>query len=916
MAIDAPEQVARAGTCHLPPNLPLLSSGSNPCPTPHYPDPSNDTANDFIIIIDDTSPTLSYSPSSVPLEGGSFITGWQSTTAAALPLPDGGQGDIATSLHITASDGASVTVHWNGTGITLFGELTPTTDLSSSSATYSVSLDGTPTTNYASFFSSPSDYTNNVLASFANLSYAEHTIELVMHNPDNILDGSVLLQFDRAALTSVIPPRTSSSNSQGATPATRQFSDSDDLISYRGQWSFVRNLLPGTNYTFHVSENAGDRAVLSFNGTAISLSGLVSPSTGTYNISLDNEDPISILGESPYLSAPTVLYYRTGLDPSVMHKLGIANAGSPGGGVDSFFALNSVNVTTVEQLSGTPPMSGSSSRLSGGKIAAVAICSSIACLGLIVFIAWMVRRRRASRRKQELLVNPRLSRFRRFSFVARSIRSADGEKQPEIEEVPVKAAERNEGVLDIRASKDLEEEYIDDIEAARALRTGHATRHASQNSDGSFSIDLPELPIPPRGYIHVRTSSSSFSVPSPRPPRTPPKSPPPTKPRGPRDMRTSYPSHTRDSSRGILLSEFYNAVSEDGVIGNVPASERTQPHQSRRVSFRDEPYATTQQRREERHASVGTVSSPISPKFALAFGQIPNIVTAVPDVPVILSPPDTPITPITFAVSPVSTTVPSQETSIAPGPDPHLSFLDFDSSASTSLRSDARSNGQSRSNSTRSSSKSGSGVTTEYESLPSDRRMSMGLSIAIGGGPTSSRPSLSPNISLHPVTLPPTTIPEPRSAIPEDATFPLEDDRQTEPSEMLPSPTESMAHTAISEIRFRDSSYSTLSDAIGNASRRTSRRISGSQLPPHPPLPAQQDRPLLVQRILGMTASSGPSTPFRSVFDAPGPSSSSGERTSTSAPQNPVGEQTARGRGSSYPKFPSSPGYSLFSRPR
>lgn len=87
----------------------------------------------------------------------------------------------------------------------LYGELDQPDVEQANSVTYSVFLDGTPTTNYGFSFSAPSDYANNVLASFTNLTYEQHTIELVMRNPQRISDGSVLLKFDRAVLTSGVP---------------------------------------------------------------------------------------------------------------------------------------------------------------------------------------------------------------------------------------------------------------------------------------------------------------------------------------------------------------------------------------------------------------------------------------------------------------------------------------------------------------------------------------------------------------------------------------------------------------------------------------------------------------------------------------------------------------------------------------
>ncbi|KAK7692350.1 hypothetical protein QCA50_003975 [Cerrena zonata] len=846
------------------------------------PDSASNTANNFIINLDDTSPVIVYSASDDASQASNFSAGW------IVSGPSSG-----TSLHSTAADGASMSLRWNGTGVSLYGELDPSdSGQQPNSVTYSVILDGTPTTNYDSFFSASSDYANNILASFSNLTYDQHTIELVMHNPQQISDGSVLLKFDRAVLTSGVPAVFWDEQDSGSGENLLETSVFPDAsISYRGQWSFSKDLLPDPNDAFHTTNNAGDRAVLSFNGTAITISGLTTSLSGSYNISLDGEIPVTLSAQSSINSStPTVLYFRTGLDPSVMHKLGIVNIGDDASA--NFLAVGSVNVTTVVQGNNDtlPPMP--SSKLSSGLIAGIAVAASVGFLALIAFIVFCARRRRrATRRKQSLVVNPRLSSLRRFSFLAHSIRSPSnrsvhsppGEKEPHFSP---KAPEGSQGgVLDIRAQKDVEDE-IDDVEAARGI---HEVRHASQNSDGSFSIDLPQLPT--RGYTHVRTSSGQQSIPIssvPAPVSTSRFSVRPSKPMGPRSMNPSSPTmmHQRETSRGILLAEMYRAaMGDDHANANAEPSTSaaqtsgTMKRESRqtdefsplRVNFDDEPYETTLQRREGRYASAGVISLPQSLKLALSLepSSIQSSPPIPPNVTVTRSTPVTPITPIT-PITPVTQQYEFRH-------DHHLSFLDLDSSGSASLKSGARSTGQSRSNSTRSSSKSryDPSTTTDYGSLLPDRRISLGLSMAMAG-PSSSRPSLSPNISLQPISLPAQSSPhEPASMIPEDASQPIDPDSNGHAMDFLPSPTESIPHT-VSDIHFRHSSYSTVS--LPTESRRASvNRYSGVQR--HPPLPGtptappQEPKPFIVQKLLGMAPSGpGPTTPYSSPT-TPGQSS-------------------------------------------
>ena len=86
----------------------------------------------------------------------------------------------------------------------------------------------------------------------------------------------------------------------------------------------------------------------------MTLAGLTTPLSGAYNISLDGSPPELFSARSPFnLSAPTLLFVRTGLDPSVPHTLDIVNAGPESADISgSLLVIGSVNVTTVEDGNG------------------------------------------------------------------------------------------------------------------------------------------------------------------------------------------------------------------------------------------------------------------------------------------------------------------------------------------------------------------------------------------------------------------------------------------------------------------------------------------------------------------------------------------------------------------------------------
>lgn len=72
-------------------------------------------AETFHIVIDDTSPNLSYFPFSDTLDGTpALAAGWNPYfTNSSFPSSLGAQGD-GTSLHITSLDGAAFSFNWTG----------------------------------------------------------------------------------------------------------------------------------------------------------------------------------------------------------------------------------------------------------------------------------------------------------------------------------------------------------------------------------------------------------------------------------------------------------------------------------------------------------------------------------------------------------------------------------------------------------------------------------------------------------------------------------------------------------------------------------------------------------------------------------------------------------------------------------
>lgn len=370
-------------------------------------------------------------------------------------------------------------------------------------------------------------------------------------------------------------------------------------------------------------------------------------------------------------------------------------------------------------------------------------------------------------------------------------------------------------------------------------------RHVSQNSDGSFSIELPELsavplrnPTSPFPYTPEPPSLGSQGSAIPQPPTI---TPPATlskvrtslrtaRPRGPREM------HGRDGSRGILLSQMFTPTSDPEVGENVAPSLKVEFAETQRRT----------ERRAERYLSTGGLSLPHSLKQALARGSFDGENAEAG-----------PSRPSTF-----------------------LSFMDFSSSSSSSSRSRSLRQSASSKRSTRSSAKSRlTSTSLQVLPVPEDRRESMALSMTYAGGPTESRPSLSPEISFQTVRLPtPLSIPSGQPITSPDSV-----PRSGDPSGQLPSPSDSIPMT-ISDIHFRHSVQSSLSPA--SESRRTTFRSSGSHRPPHPPLPGSEPttpfrpghshsnsqsttpRPYIMQKLMGLPTT-GPGSASNTPLASP-----------------------------------------------
>ncbi|KAA1472827.1 hypothetical protein DENSPDRAFT_206599 [Dentipellis sp. KUC8613] len=341
-------------------------------------------ADSFQLVIDDTSPVLSYYPFSDTFGVPDLQAGWNPYYTRSGFVSSPGQLGAGDSQHITSLDGAAFVLQWFGSAVELYGNVT-------GSASYDLVLDGQTNRSITTFSSDPT-----LLAAYQNLPAANHTLSLIVHNPSN--STSALIVIDEAVVTvnTALPNVTFSATVIDNTE-----------IAFKGKWSFEQDpaVSPGDS-TFHASNNAGDQAFFSFNGasflfrTAVAVSGIRDIHAGHYSVTLDNET-VQFDAQASWRELAT-LFYSTGLDPDVTHHITIIN------NEDRLLTIGSANVTSV---SGQYPMTSSatSSGLHGGTIAAVVIAAVLGCLVtcLLFFCVWRRRRRLAVLRRRRMLSPPR-----------------------------------------------------------------------------------------------------------------------------------------------------------------------------------------------------------------------------------------------------------------------------------------------------------------------------------------------------------------------------------------------------------------------------------------------------------------------------------------------------------------------------
>ncbi|KAH7923144.1 hypothetical protein BV22DRAFT_1036682 [Leucogyrophana mollusca] len=376
-------------------------------------------------MVDDDSPEVAYYPFNDLLAIPAVSEGWSLYYTGSGYTTTPGAVGVGTSYHSTSANGSTLSIQWNGTGIDLFGNV--------SEATYSLSLDGFPTTSYLS------DVSNNILASINDIDNTNHTLLLTTSITNQPTPDSYVT-FDKALVT-YAPP----AGVENSTANSQTINDADD-IAFLGQWSYVTD---DTGNAMHLSTTAGDRAHTTFLGSAITIYGLVSSYSGNYSVTIDNHTS-NFSARSTYNNSEALLFFATDLPQNIPHQLTVTNT------EDRTFALRvgGVNVTAFGNVTAMP-VSTSSTTTPKGTIAAIVLAGVLILLLVCAAIYYF------------LIIRPR-SRRRQLSVgVQRSVGSPQEEKRMDLE-----------GVIDISPPPGDEEFEVTSMSTSKGYGFGLGLRRS------------------------------------------------------------------------------------------------------------------------------------------------------------------------------------------------------------------------------------------------------------------------------------------------------------------------------------------------------------------------------------------------------------------------------------------------------
>lgn len=331
----------------------------------------------FNLTVEDSSPLISYSPAGAWVDSPSNDTLISSYSGS--------------SYHITSTQGATATIAFNGTGLTIFG------GHRTNYGTYQISVDGKV---IASESSAGQNTVLQVMGMASGLSNGQHTAVLTSSSASPI-------DIDYVSIETEI-------GEPGSVLAMSTIDDSDASFVYtpQSEWS-INDQGMFIDNTLHYTQSAGASASVTFSGEAVALYGTVSEDHADIRLSLDGESVTfgaGANGLASTLHTKILLYYALGLS-SNQHNLTVyadpATNTGPFIDVDAVFVYSTSSNQTSPSSSGEPSgvqRDAKHSKLSEKTMIGVIVGSVLGFLLLLALLFFFLRwRRRRQRSKDEML---------------------------------------------------------------------------------------------------------------------------------------------------------------------------------------------------------------------------------------------------------------------------------------------------------------------------------------------------------------------------------------------------------------------------------------------------------------------------------------------------------------------------------
>ncbi|KAJ3724847.1 hypothetical protein C8R42DRAFT_662755 [Lentinula raphanica] len=336
----------------------------------------------FNLTVEDSSPLISYSPAGAWSDSPSNDTLLSSYSGS--------------SYHTTSTQGATATITFTGTAITIFGGHRP------NYGTYEISVDGQDVV--ASESSAGQDEFQQLMGTISGLSNGQHTAVVTSSTSSPIDIDYVDIQTQVGAVGSQL------------TKSTIDDTDPSFVYSPASEWS-VNDKDYFLNDTLHYTSSPGASAAVTFSGDTVALYGTISQDHADIQLSLDGQNVTFGAGANGFAStlhSQILLYYAQGLG-STQHTLTVSADPQSGTGpfidVDAIVVYSSTDSGSTTSSSKPTSTNAERNATSSGKLptkamVGVIVGSILGFLLLLALVFFLLRWRRRRRQDRDASQSP------------------------------------------------------------------------------------------------------------------------------------------------------------------------------------------------------------------------------------------------------------------------------------------------------------------------------------------------------------------------------------------------------------------------------------------------------------------------------------------------------------------------------